>query len=124
MRLQRFAGAHSAIQHVIPFRRVVERTEHNAADQLKIEFGQRLFQYHRVLGHEPHRTKLNALVTRLSTLFQNGAPCRVARVVRKFDAPGTWRIANQNGHVGFLIRGKRFASARYPPIPVRHVSIE
>ena len=37
---QRFAGAHGRIHHVVPFRRIVERAENDAADDLKITFCQ------------------------------------------------------------------------------------
>jgi hypothetical protein len=66
---QRLAGAHSAVQHVIPLVGIVEGAEHHAADQLQPMLIKRLGQDRGVLGHEAHRTKLDAGIACLAHSF-------------------------------------------------------
>ena len=94
------ACAFGRIKHFIPFIRIVERAEHNAANDFKIVFEKFLPQDFRLFGHITDGAKLDAFVTGSGALLQHGLPCRVGWIRGKFDAPGTWRVADADSHVG------------------------
>jgi hypothetical protein len=71
---QRLAGAHRAVHHVVPGRRVVEGAEDDAANELEPVFGQRVGQHRRVFGHVADRAELYAGVAGLGAVLQHAAP--------------------------------------------------
>jgi hypothetical protein len=99
MGLQRLAGAHRAVHHVVPLVGIVEGAEHHAADQLQPVLVKRLGEDRWVFGHEAHGPQFDAGVTGFRALGEHGAPGRVARIIWKLHAPGAGRIADLDGHV-------------------------
>ena len=68
---QGFAGAFGRIKHFVPFARVVERAEHNAADDFEVVFEKFLTQDFRFFGHVPDGAKLDTFVTSAGALLQH-----------------------------------------------------
>ena len=109
---QRGAGALCRVLHLIPFGRVVEGLKHDAADQREVMFGQRGAQNGRVFGHEADGAKFDPAVACRGAIREHLLPGWVARVICKFHAPGTGRIADTDGHGATLNLGARCASGR------------
>ena len=90
----------------------MERAEHDAADQFQIILGQGRPKDRRVFGHKANRPQLDPLIARARAIGQNLSPSGVARVVCKFDAPRTGRIADTDGHRILMLWGRRASRRR------------
>ena len=87
MRDQCCAGAAAGIQHFVPFLGVVERAEHNAADDGQVVLGQFIAQDCRVFGHKSDWPQFDPLIARASALLQHRLPRWIGGISRKFDTP-------------------------------------